>query len=98
MARSMGASVEHRELRTSHSPFLSQPEEVVQILVDAVGAFIGNKVEGKPRNGNLKAITVPEVILSAPYTWFRFGIPLALGRMIGRGIVIHAWLKSLWNA
>ncbi|KAH7066345.1 Alpha/beta hydrolase family-domain-containing protein [Paraphoma chrysanthemicola] len=98
MARSMGASVEHRELRTSHSPFLSQPEEVVQILVEAVGAFIGDKVKLETENGSLKAITVPELSLLSPYTWFRFGVPLALGHVLGRGIIMFGWLRSLWHA
>ncbi|TQN70130.1 hypothetical protein CSHISOI_05361, partial [Colletotrichum shisoi] len=35
MAREMGARVEHRELQTSHSPFLSQPENTVSIVLEA---------------------------------------------------------------
>ncbi|KAJ5827346.1 hypothetical protein N7447_004109 [Penicillium robsamsonii] len=41
MAREMGCSVEHRELHTSHSPFLSQPEMTVGIILEAVETFAG---------------------------------------------------------
>ena len=40
MARELGASVEHRELQTSHSPFLSQPEATAKIMLDAIAAFM----------------------------------------------------------
>ncbi|TPX12756.1 uncharacterized protein E0L32_000933 [Thyridium curvatum] len=39
MARGMGARVVHRELRTSHSPFLSQPDAVVALIVEALDYF-----------------------------------------------------------
>ncbi|KAI9148111.1 Serine carboxypeptidase [Paramyrothecium foliicola] len=39
MAREMGGQVVHRELQTSHSPFLSQPEETAEIITEAVEAF-----------------------------------------------------------
>ncbi|KAJ5176310.1 Alpha/beta hydrolase family-domain-containing protein [Penicillium canariense] len=45
MAREMGGSVEHRELRTSHSPFLSQPEATAGIMLEAVKAFTDKSEE-----------------------------------------------------
>ncbi|KXX75824.1 DNA replication ATP-dependent helicase/nuclease DNA2 [Madurella mycetomatis] len=48
MARAMGGTVEHRELPTSHSPFLSRPEETVGIVLEAVEAFTGKSVESAP--------------------------------------------------
>jgi pimeloyl-ACP methyl ester carboxylesterase len=38
-AQELGADVTMRELNTSHSPFLSQPEEVVKVIVDAAKVF-----------------------------------------------------------
>ncbi|OBT41091.1 hypothetical protein VE00_09335 [Pseudogymnoascus sp. WSF 3629] len=79
MAREMGCPVEHRELQTSHSPFLSQPEETVGILVEAVEAFSGRSVERGlvvRRGGN--EIVVPAARLWQPITWYRFGLPLGV--------------------
>jgi pimeloyl-ACP methyl ester carboxylesterase len=42
-ARKEGANVTLRELNTSHSPFFSQPEEVVKVIVDAANAFESGK-------------------------------------------------------
>ncbi|KAK5101861.1 hypothetical protein LTS08_004320 [Lithohypha guttulata] len=44
MARGQGGRVYHRELRTSHSPFLSKPKEVVEIVLDAVNTKSETKV------------------------------------------------------
>ncbi|RDW78673.1 alpha/beta hydrolase [Aspergillus mulundensis] len=41
MARAMGGDVQHREVRSSHSPFLSVREETVGVVVEAVEAFTG---------------------------------------------------------
>ncbi|KAJ5139416.1 uncharacterized protein N7515_004264 [Penicillium bovifimosum] len=48
MARGMGASVEHRELQTSHSPFLSQPGLTVEIIMEAVDAFTHSSCQVLP--------------------------------------------------
>lgn len=98
MAREMGASVEHKELRSSHSPFLSQPKEVVKILVDAVEAFTGQSVEvnataDKPEN----EITVPAAKILQPLTWFKFGLPLVFGHVVGRCILLFGWGRRLWR-
>lgn len=88
MARAMGCVVEHRELQASHSPFLSMPDETASIVVEAVQAFAGT------RGGDTSLVRhegkVPRVTLS-PGTWFRFGLPLGLGRVLGRGILLYRW-------
>ncbi|KAF4343751.1 hypothetical protein FBEOM_2338 [Fusarium beomiforme] len=48
MARAIGGRVFHTELQTSHSPFLSQPMQVVQILLQAVQEFTGIQVVERP--------------------------------------------------
>ncbi|KAJ5970992.1 Alpha/beta hydrolase family-domain-containing protein [Penicillium vulpinum] len=85
MAKEMGASVEHRELQTSHSPFLSQPEMTVRIIIEAVERFTGQLGENKSRtNGYDDTIVVPRATISQPSTWFKFGLPLAFGHIVGR--------------
>ncbi|KAK6343365.1 hypothetical protein TWF730_010956 [Orbilia blumenaviensis] len=100
MAREMGGTVEHRELQTSHSPFLSQPDEVVEIMVEAVGAFTGKPVEraGDRAEGRGNRIISPAARLWQPLTWLRFGLPLFFGHIIGRGIVAFSWCRRLWRA
>ncbi|CAL5869030.1 uncharacterized protein PFLUO_LOCUS3258 [Penicillium psychrofluorescens] len=58
MARAMGGNVMHRELQTSHSPFLSQPKATVKIMLEAVGAFTGESVDesGEPASANSAAL------------------------------------------
>jgi pimeloyl-ACP methyl ester carboxylesterase len=97
MARELGAHVVHRELQSSHSPFLSQPEEVVQILTQAVQAFTGDSSgDNQAEVGLGKAISVPAARLWAPYSWFKFGLPLTFGHILGRCIVIFTWTRNLW--
>ncbi|KAB5511507.1 Alpha/beta hydrolase family-domain-containing protein [Coniochaeta sp. 2T2.1] len=100
MAREMGASVEHREMQTSHSPFLSQPEETVGIMLDAVEAFTGKPVEHAPtksgRGGEI--ITVPAARLWQPRTWYKFGLPLVLGHILGRCYLVFRWGRGLFGS
>lgn len=99
MARGMGGSVEHRELRTSHSPFLSRPDETAQLVLEAVEAFTGKPVEATAtisRRSN-KEIAVPEVRFWQPLTWFRFGLPLTFGRIVGTCILGFGWSRRLWR-
>jgi pimeloyl-ACP methyl ester carboxylesterase len=99
MARQIGGSVEHRELQTSHSPFLSQPEATVKIMLDAIEAFtkkpVGDKSEMSKR-GNV--IAVPRVNLWQPLTFFKFGIPLAVGHVIGRCVILFSGGRRLWKS
>jgi len=100
----MGARVEHRELATSHSPFLSRPEETTRLVVEAVEAFAGTSVEGaapvdETTEGRLRAQeALPVPRLWRPLTWFRFGLPLVFGHMIGRSILIFTWGRRLWRS
>ncbi|KAK4152709.1 Alpha/beta hydrolase family-domain-containing protein [Chaetomidium leptoderma] len=100
MARAMGATVEHRELQTSHSPFLSQPEETAGIIWEAVERFTGKPpVEGAPaRRGQSNQVTVPAARLWQPLTWYRFGLPLVFGHLVGRGVLIFGWCRRLWSS
>ncbi|PLN84498.1 alpha/beta-hydrolase [Aspergillus taichungensis] len=99
MAREMGASVEHRELQTSHSPFLSQPESTVEIILEAVDAFThSRRDESKSAVHEAEnAIVVPRVGLLNPLTWFKFGLPMAVGRVLARAILLFGWGRRLWR-
>ena len=99
MARGMSGSVEHRELQTSHSPFLSQPEEVVGIMLEAVRAFTGKSMENEPtarRRGN--EMTAPQARLWQPLTWYRFGLPLVFGHVLGKCVLVFGWGRRLWRS
>ncbi|KAJ5888307.1 alpha/beta-hydrolase [Penicillium taxi] len=100
MAREMGCSVEHRELQTGHSPFLSQPEATVKIMVDALRAFTGTSEEHKSTDserGNMQ-IMVPKAVLWRPFTWLKFGLPLVFGHILGRSILLFTWGRTLWRS
>ncbi|OJJ61427.1 hypothetical protein ASPSYDRAFT_43362 [Aspergillus sydowii CBS 593.65] len=102
MGRAMGADVVHRELRTSHSPFLSQPDETVGIILEAVEAFCikagGVELVAGGRGGDSDAVAVVEASLWQPGTWFKYGIPLALGNVIGKCVLLFTWGRSLWRS
>ncbi|OOF95010.1 hypothetical protein ASPCADRAFT_171439 [Aspergillus carbonarius ITEM 5010] len=98
MAREMGGHVEHRELQTSHSPFLSQPEATVKIMLEAIEAFTGTSAAATSAILRRGDIAVPRTILWQPLTWFKFGLPLAFGRVIGRGILLFGWGRRLWRS
>lgn len=104
MGRAMGADAVHRELRTSHSPFLSRPRETVGIVLEAVEAFCmkAGGVElvmgGRLGNNNGNAVTVVEASLWQPGTWFKYGIPLVLGNVIGKCVLLFTWGRRLWRS
>lgn len=101
MARGMGASVGHRELQTSHSPFLSQPDETVQIMVEAIEEFAGKKkaeddaAATRPQSAR---IVWPEPRLWQPFTWIKFGLPLGFGRVLGKFVLLFGWGRRLWTS
>ncbi|KAL2835786.1 alpha/beta-hydrolase [Aspergillus pseudoustus] len=107
MARGMGANVEHRELRTSHSPFLSQPGETVRVIGDAVGAFLGRELadlrsdwasaSASPDPGQGAVIAVPSVRLWQPFSWLNLGLPLTFGHLVGRGILLFGLGRRIWR-
>lgn len=101
MARELGGSVEHRELRTSHSPFLSQPEATVGIVLDAIAAFTKVSSAGEESFMSERSNAViarPGVNIWQPSTWLRFGIPLAVGHFIGRCILLFGTGRWLWKS
>ncbi|RAK95977.1 uncharacterized protein BO80DRAFT_417846 [Aspergillus ibericus CBS 121593] len=98
MAREMGGRVEHRELQTSHSPFLSQPEATVKIMLEAIEAFTEQAAGSTSAMVGRGDIAVPRTMLWQPLTWFRFGLPMAFGRVIGRGILLFGWGRRLWRS
>ncbi|KAF1359446.1 alpha/beta-hydrolase [Lizonia empirigonia] len=98
MAREMGALVEHRELRSSHSPFLSQPNEVVELLVKATAAFTGAALDGMKVGEGKNEVLTPVVHFWQPYSWFRFGLPLAFGHVLGRCILLYCGARKLWRS
>lgn len=97
-ARSMGARVEHRELQTSHSPFLSQPEATVEIMLEAVKDFTGVAVQLDEEDKSKAVVTLPRAMLFRPLSWFRFGLPLAFGHFVGKSILLFRWGRSLWRS
>ncbi|KAJ6088331.1 alpha/beta-hydrolase [Penicillium sp. IBT 16267x] len=99
MAREMGCTVEHRELQTSHSPFLSQPEATAEIMLEAVDAFTGNSGADQATSERVKGlITVGGPRLWKPFTWLKFGLPLVFGHLFGRGILLFGWGRRLWRS
>lgn len=99
MAREMGATVEHRELQTSHSPFLSQPGLTVEIILEAVDAFTHSRGDQSKKaiDEAESGIVVPGVALLKPLTWIKFGLPMAFGRVLGRCILLFGWGRRLWR-
>ncbi|KAL3448750.1 alpha/beta-hydrolase [Aspergillus insuetus] len=106
MAREMGAVIEHRELETSHSPFLSQPAETVGVIAEAVGGFVGRELvryspdstDSTSEGGQQRAVvTVPGARFWQPFSWLKFGLPLAFGHLLGRGILFFGWGRRVWR-
>ncbi|KAF5543247.1 heat shock 70 kDa 12B [Fusarium phyllophilum] len=82
MVRTLGARVAYTELKTSHSPFLSQPNQVVQIVLQAFEAFTGTKADGTPETIELtNKPFIPIMSLWQPTTLFRYGLPLVVGSL-----------------
>ena len=98
MAREMGGKVEHRELQTSHSPFLSQPEETTELIFEAVESFVGTSSDDRSKGGMRAGVVSPAARLWQPVTWFKFGLPLAFGRIFGRSWLVFSWIRGLWRS
>jgi pimeloyl-ACP methyl ester carboxylesterase len=99
MAREMGGRVVHREMWTSHSPFLSRPEETVGIIMEAVEDFSGEKVVADESVGSGKdnKIMVPSVGFWSPSTWYKYGLPLGFGHLVGRCIIVFLGIKKMFG-
>lgn len=98
MARGMGGVVEHREMHTSHSPFLSRPEETVGFVVEAVEAFTGKRMEQAVARVRDNGAALPAARLWQPLTWIKFGLPLIFGRALGKSVLIFGWVRRLWSS
>ncbi|KAF5001107.1 hypothetical protein FGRMN_1301 [Fusarium graminum] len=91
MAKAMGGHVMHTELPTSHSPFLSQPAQVVQIFLQAYQNFTGEEVDGTLRGPETVEANLPVARLWQPTTWYKFGLPLGVGSLVGWTILGWLW-------
>lgn len=87
--------VEHRELQTSHSPFLSQPEETASIVAEAVESFAGGSLHATSRQHVHAGIVDPTPRLWRPSSWFRYGLPLAFGHMFGKAYLMFSWMRGV---
>ncbi|KAF2158581.1 hypothetical protein M409DRAFT_71563 [Zasmidium cellare ATCC 36951] len=102
MARAMGGQVVHRELQSSHSPFLSMPDKCVAIILEAIEVFTGKPLDDASVSKSAEEMgerefVVPAVRLLQPTSWFRYGIPFGLGRFVGNCITAFEWIRSLWR-
>ncbi|KAF3052335.1 hypothetical protein E8E11_009861 [Didymella keratinophila] len=100
MVRAMGASEVLWELRSSHSPFLSQSGEVMDLLLRAASVFTG-KVMGAEEwqgGGSKREAVTPTVNIVRPSTWLKYGVPLVVGHIIGRCILLFYGARELWRS
>ncbi|CAK97425.1 uncharacterized protein An18g03880 [Aspergillus niger] len=98
MARGMcpGLRVVYREVEgASHSVFLSRVEVVGGLVWEAVGSFMGREVGGDGDGDNWKSqgVVVPEADVWKVSTWLKFGVPAALGRVVGWGFGLYGWVR-----
>ncbi|KAF4958683.1 hypothetical protein FGADI_2233 [Fusarium gaditjirri] len=69
MVRVLGGRVVYTELKTSHSPFLSQPKQVVQIVLQAFESFTGTRADDTPEMLELaNRPFIPLLFMSSPKT------------------------------
>ncbi|KAI1016176.1 hypothetical protein LB504_009297 [Fusarium proliferatum] len=69
MVRMLGGRVVYTELKTSHSPFLSQPKQVVQIMLQAFESFTGTRADDTPETLELaNRPFIPLFFMSSPKT------------------------------
>lgn len=97
MARGMGGDVQHREMQTSHSPFLSQPEITAGYVVEAVESFTGKRLEQAVTRARDNGVALPTARLWQPRTWLKYGLPLIFGRAMGKAVLIFGWVRRLWG-
>lgn len=98
MARGQGGVVVHEELAAGHSPFLSKPQEVVRIVMEAVREVSGLKAgEGVGLGGAEMRSLVPEPRLGAPWSWVKYGLPLLVGRCMGWAILGFMSFRRFWR-
>lgn len=95
MAEAQGGDITHRELPTSHSPFLSQPRETTGIISEAIEDFL-RKEASHDATSKRKAISPPIPIW--PVRWWRYGFWKSFGRVVGGVMVLTRWFKSLFRS
>ncbi|OJZ83892.1 hypothetical protein ASPFODRAFT_292090 [Aspergillus luchuensis CBS 106.47] len=101
-----GWRVVYREVvGASHSVFLSRVEVMGGLVWEAVGGFLGREDLGFEGDGTRKGVddywksqgvVVPEADVWRVSTWFRYGVPAALGRGVGWGIGLVGWIRGWW--
>lgn len=94
MVRGMDGDVVHREVRSSHSPFLSMKRETSRVVGDAVGAFMGRRVGGEEDREIINRIVVPEVSLWRLPSWWWYGVPYGMGWGIGKVVLVVQWVTG----
>jgi len=98
MARAMGGHVVHREMQTSHSPFLSRPKETADFINEAIMAFSDIPTQSIATASERKSIAaLPQPRLWQPLSWFKFGLPLGFGYLLGRIIHLGSKIRSWWR-
>ena len=93
MAQGHGADITHRWLPTSHSPFLSQPSSVAELIVEAAQEF---RIKQMQSNQDTHRQNLSVRIW--PYLWWNSGVSNGIGRLIGGGMLFGRWLKSLFRS
>ena len=96
-ARAQVGVVQHIELPTSHSPFLSIPNEVVAVILEAIAHTRGLENQALRNGVDLKNFESAEVRLFWPRTWLKYGAPLAIGHFLGWALVGYYALKRLFT-
>ncbi|CAI6333924.1 unnamed protein product [Periconia digitata] len=91
LGRAGRGRIAHVEMETSHSPFLSQAEVLACVVAKAVEAG-GKEVEWDGEKG----VSVPRVRLGMVAGWWRFGVPLVLGYLIGKVVVVCQWFRRVF--
>lgn len=72
--------------------------------MEAVEAFmgegLGDEVNGRRRETGCGEMVpeVPGAMLWRPFTWLKFGLPLAFGHVVGRGILTFSWARRMWRS
>jgi pimeloyl-ACP methyl ester carboxylesterase len=94
LARGQGGDVTVREIESSHSPFLSRPEEFTGILVAAAAEFGRSGVDVEHSRRRREA----QLVGLWPQRWLRAGFFMGTGEMIGRVIAGVVWLRRLWQS
>lgn len=94
VARGCGADVTIVELPTSHSPFLSQPDRTVAVLVDALRDFQA-LAAASPRARTLRRQT--RSLAFRPGRWLREGFLLGFGEVLGRCFLGLERVRRWWR-